>query len=743
MKAMNFSFICSLIFMIGSLALIHTEPYPKLSFGIPFLDKPRGLEEVANYIVVKYNSDVTFSLEEISISHIVMNGNIMNGTIEIPAGTEIEIHFTSAVSDLYQFFKTKDTNYQKIHSIDLSNLYAPNIQNMSGLFSGCTSLKIVDLSNLNYNNYDLMDVFQGVTDLRILIFSNANMINANNTSSFFSDQTKIRYLDIKGASLHPNLLSSIQSYLNNDFNIICKDEETDLGTDYSMEICCDFKAKTDKCESSNYLKMYFEKSTTYFSGFFDDRSERSEQEIGFILYGDSLLLYNERFTVNDDSIVEIYFRQEESDLSFYFSVDTMISVDFSHFYTRNINGFQGTFQECEFLKTIDLSYVKSSGANNFENFCLKCYNLESCNISHITTKSIENIKSMFSQCSKLKVIDISGLNMENAVSDSAFDGLNSLKYINIKNTTLSKSIIEAIKNLENDLTICQNGPILAKKGFKYSCCSYEDGKEICEVPNSITVYFSEEENNEFLFNQNYIEDIYVISGDSAFTKENITSTIKVDSKMDMFFKSSTITSLEGFFEGASNIVSIDFSNFDLSLVDSFQNMFKDSSLSSIDLSNLNVPSLTNMASMFEGCSGLLYVNLSNFTTSKVNNMGNMFKGCTNLKGLDIHGLNFTSEASSNDLFESFPNLNYLNIKDVEFIDTIKQQFKNIIFAKNKTIVCQNDIETNIFNNKCCNYFFKLEQCESFNFIKVKYKNDSNISLNYNQGFGNKRNGIAY
>jgi len=153
-----------------------------------------------------------------------------------------------------------------------------------------------------------------------------------------------------------------------------------------------------------------------------------------------------------------------------------------------------------------------------------------------------------------------------------------------------------------------------------------------------------------------------------------------------------------------------------------------------------------MASMFEDCSGLLNVNLSNLTTSKVTNMKNMLKGCTNLRGIDIHGIDFTSEESNSDLFESFNNLNYLNIKDVEFKDNIKEQIKKIIFAKNETIVCQNDdldIERNIFNLPCCNYLLRVEKCESFNFIKAKYNIESNIEINYNNGFGDNREGVEY
>ena len=64
MKVMNFSFICALILMMGSLGLIQTEPHPKLNFRKPILDKPRRLEGdegLTNYILVKYGKNVDFS----------------------------------------------------------------------------------------------------------------------------------------------------------------------------------------------------------------------------------------------------------------------------------------------------------------------------------------------------------------------------------------------------------------------------------------------------------------------------------------------------------------------------------------------------------------------------------------------------------------------------------------------------------------------------------------------------------
>ena len=128
---MNFSFICSLIFMIGFLELIRTEPYPKLNFWNPFHDKLRRLGN-ANYIVIKYKNDVNFSWN--SNGKFVMNGNeISKGTL-IPAGTKLEIYFDYQISSLEFFFSNADQNYQHIISVDFSNIDSSQLCTIGGVF---------------------------------------------------------------------------------------------------------------------------------------------------------------------------------------------------------------------------------------------------------------------------------------------------------------------------------------------------------------------------------------------------------------------------------------------------------------------------------------------------------------------------------------------------------------------------------------------------------------------------------
>lgn len=58
---MNFCFIFAMIFMMGSLDLIHAEPYSKSNLEKSFLNKPRGLKD-KNCFEIIYGDGGTFSL---------------------------------------------------------------------------------------------------------------------------------------------------------------------------------------------------------------------------------------------------------------------------------------------------------------------------------------------------------------------------------------------------------------------------------------------------------------------------------------------------------------------------------------------------------------------------------------------------------------------------------------------------------------------------------------------------------
>ena len=64
-------------------------------------------------------------------------------------------------------------------------------------------------------------------------------------------------------------------------------------------------------------------------------------------------------------------------------------------------------------------------------------------------------------------------------------------------------------------------------------------------------------------------------------------------------------------------------------------------ITSFDLSKYDTSKVTNMDSMFYGCSGLTSLDLSSFDTSNVTKMDAMFYVCPNLSSLDLSNFDTT------------------------------------------------------------------------------------------------------
>ena len=87
----------------------------------------------------------------------------------------------------------------------------------------------------------------------------------------------------------------------------------------------------------------------------------------------------------------------------------------------------------------------------------------------------------------------------------------------------------------------------------------------------------------------------------------------------------------------ANLKTIDFGNcFDTSNVTDMHSMFAGcSSLTSLDLSGFDSSNVTYMSYMFQMCDNLSNVDLSSFSTSNVTNMRSTFESCGSLIRLDL------------------------------------------------------------------------------------------------------------
>ena len=133
------------------------------------------------------------------------------------------------------------------------------------------------------------------------------------------------------------------------------------------------------------------------------------------------------------------------------------------------------------------------------------------------------------------------------------------------------------------------------------------------------------------------------------------------------------------FKSSFNILEIDLSNFDTSLVTTMKSMFEEcENLKYINFSNINTSSVIDLSSMLSKCNSLTSIDLSNFDTSKVTLMNNLFYGCSSLTSIDITNFDTSKVTSIASMFNGCHNLIEIDLSkmDVSIVRSMENLFKD-------------------------------------------------------------------
>ena len=123
-----------------------------------------------------------------------------------------------------------------------------------------------------------------------------------------------------------------------------------------------------------------------------------------------------------------------------------------------------------------------------------------------------------------------------------------------------------------------------------------------------------------------------------------------------------VTDMTSMFSGCSSLTSLDLSHFDTSNVTDMRSMFSEcSSLTSLDVSNFNTSNVTDMSRMFSVCSLLTSLDLSSFNTSQVTNMSDMFSRCLSLTSLDVTNFDTSNVTYMSNMFKECSSLPSLDL----------------------------------------------------------------------------------
>ena len=86
-----------------------------------------------------------------------------------------------------------------------------------------------------------------------------------------------------------------------------------------------------------------------------------------------------------------------------------------------------------------------------------------------------------------------------------------------------------------------------------------------------------------------------------------------------------------------------------------------SSLTTLDLSNIDVSNVTNMSNMFQSCTALTELNMDNWDTSNLTRMSAMFYDCTSLTSLDLSHFNVSKLQQIESAFYNCKALTSINL----------------------------------------------------------------------------------
>lgn len=124
-----------------------------------------------------------------------------------------------------------------------------------------------------------------------------------------------------------------------------------------------------------------------------------------------------------------------------------------------------------------------------------------------------------------------------------------------------------------------------------------------------------------------------------------------------YLNTENVTDMSSMFSGCSALKTLDVSNFDTKNVTDMNNMFRDcSTLTTLDVSKFDTKNVTDMGVMFGDCSALTTLDVSNFDTKNVTNMSSMFGLCRALTTLDVSNFDTKNVTNMEYMFKGCPAL---------------------------------------------------------------------------------------
>ena len=464
--------------------------------------------------------------------------------------------------------------------------------NISGLFSGCRSLKTIDMGDIRTTNVTMANrLFENCTKLRDLKLNYLGLfdkVSPKATNAF----TGVTNLEVKaptsyGAKTRTNFTQNLGFVEGTHGEIVDESEVT-----------------TEAIWTEGNTTLTFARKRLYAPG-----EKFNGQTVTAVWSGDDVMRTSVNYGVAPKWVATV--KNKVTRVVFDDTFDDQPGTN-NQYYPQSfgswfdgcsklvsVTGLQPArseratlmtymFRGCSALTQLDMSEFKSTMTTNMSGMFEGCKSLKTLKLGGLYTARVISMTGMFKDCSSLTSLDLSNFSTAAVISMAdMFSGCNKLTSLKLSNFSTSK-----VTNMSGMFRSCSALTSLDLSSF----------------------------NTSKVTNMSYM--FYQCKALTSIPTGN--------------FDTSNVTDMSCMFYSCNALWKPDVKNFDTSRVTDMSLMFANcSAATSIDVSKFDTQQVTSMKMMFQACSSLTSLTLTSFNTQKVESMLQMFYNCKNLKSLDL------------------------------------------------------------------------------------------------------------
>ena len=256
---------------------------------------------------------------------------------------------TSQVTDMSYMF----TNCTGLQTLDVSNFDTSQVTDMNNMFAGCKALQTLDLSNFNTNQVtDMAGMFSSCDKIQTVNVSNFDTSQVTNMRGMFSHCWELQALDV--TKFDTSKVTDMS-----DMFYGCKELQTLDVSNFDTSQVINMSSMFADCRGLQTLDItnFDTSQVTNMSNMFD-------------------------------------------------GCRGLQTLDVSKFDTSKVTGMIYMFRDCSGLQTLDVTKFNTSQVTYMWNMFSGCSGLQTLDLSNFDTSQVTNTDEMFDNCDALKKITL-------------------------------------------------------------------------------------------------------------------------------------------------------------------------------------------------------------------------------------------------------------------------------------------------------------------------------------------------